>query len=176
MTSCAEQQQTLDTAADFIYLNCNPTLPKKKNKSSRKEKDLLFRPSLPLRQLRCLLAYFITLSSKTTLSYGRIRTAALPLGRMFVFVPGRPRCSGAPRAARALPACRDAGAARSSPGTVRAAALPPSLAPIRPQDAHPDSHGKHGVLRLAIPHQPEHASLARGRPLRRGEGGERSRG
>lgn len=80
MTSCAEQQQTLDRA-DFIYLNCNPTLHKKKINPCAKKKDLLFQPSLPLRQLRCLLAHFIMLSSKTTLNYRRIRTDAMPVIR-----------------------------------------------------------------------------------------------
>lgn len=57
--------------------------------------------------------------------------ASLPLRRMFVFVPRQLRCSGAPGPGRPLPAGWDAGAARTSPGTVRAAALPASLAARR---------------------------------------------
>lgn len=176
MTSCAVQQQTLDRAADLIYLNCNPTLHKKKKNPCAKKKISYSR--LPLRQLRCLLAYFITLSSRPRSNIAGTRPtrslllAALPLRRMFVFVPRQLRCGGAPRARPASARLVGRGGSAHLPRDDPCRS-PPSFPP---QDAHPDSHGEHGVLRLAIPHQPEHASLARGRPLRRGEGGERSRG
>lgn len=188
MTSCAEQQQTLDRAADFICLNCNPTLHNEKKKDPCAKKKISYYSS-PLFLSDSCDAFWPTLlrfpprpspSIAGTRPTRSLLLTALPLRRMSVFVPSQLRRRGAPRArpASALPVGRGDSAhfpgddpCRSPPSSPR------SLPPIPPQDAHPDSHGKHGVLRLAIPHQPEHASLARGRPLlRRGQGGERSRG
>lgn len=104
MTSCAEQQQTLDRAADFIYINCNPTLHKKKKNPCAKKKISY---SSPLFLSDSCDAFWPTLlrfppRPRSNIAERRptrsMLFAALPLRRMFVFVPRQLRCSGAPRA------------------------------------------------------------------------------
>lgn len=167
MTSCAEQQQTLDRAADFIYLNCNPILHKgkKKNQNLAQRKRLVI-PALSSSQTAAMpfgLLYYAFLQPHAPLSRqgdgrGPRSRPAVPAEDVFVFVlvfvPRQQRRSGA---ARALPAsARPAGRGGSahSPGTSRAAApslpFPPMAAgcPPRltwrtwgPRARHPSSAG-----------------------------------
>lgn len=167
MTSCAEQQQTLDRAADFIYLNCNPILHKgkKKNQNLAQRKRLVI-PALSSSQTAAMpfgLLYYAFPQPHAPLSRqgdgrGPRSRPAVPAEDVFVFVlvfvPRQQRRSGA---ARALPAsARPAGRGGSahSPGTSRAAApslpFPPMAAgcPPRltwrtwgPRARHPSSAG-----------------------------------
>lgn len=159
MTSCAKQQQALDRAADFIYLNCNPTLHNEKKKILAQRKRLVIIPALSSSQTAAMpfgLLYCASLQDHAPISQERdgrdpCSWPRCPSGGCACLCPASRAAAALPGPARPLPARWDAGAAHTSPGTIRAAALPrdpPAGCPPRltwqtwgPPARHPSSAG-----------------------------------